>query len=249
MPAVGLSGAFLAGLLSFFSPCVLPLTPVYLAQLVGPSVWRTARADSKSTRLKRETLLHAAAFVGGLSLIFITLGATASALGAFFAGHAELLRQIGGVVLIVFGLYVAGILPIPWLDRERRFSLRFGQASYPASFLVGMVFGLGWTPCVGPILAAILLLAAQAATLQYGVLLLAIYSLGLGIPFLALGVGFETLAPRLKRLSPYLPLIERGTGVLLILLGVVIFFNWLVYLNTWFSPPFLYSTYRPWRLL
>ena len=239
MPAVGLFGAFLAGLLSFFSPCVLPLTPIYVAQLVGPSIWRTERADPNSDRLGRETLLHAAAFVGGFSLVFIALGATASALGAFLAGHAELLRQIGGALLIVFGLYVAGILRIPLLDRERRFSLRFGQASYPASFAVGMAFGLGWTPCVGPILAGILLIAAQAATLQYGVLLLAVYSLGLGIPFLALGFGFETVAPRLKRLSPYLPLIERGTGVLLILMGVVIFFNWLLYLNAWFKPPFL----------
>jgi cytochrome c-type biogenesis protein len=239
MPAVGLFGAFLAGLLSFFSPCVLPLTPIYVAQLVGPSIWRTERVKSNGSGLRRETLLHAASFVGGFALVFIALGATASALGAFLAGHAELLRQAGGIVLIVFGLYVAGFLRIPALDRERRFSLRFGQTSYPASFAVGMAFGLGWTPCVGPILAGILLIAAQAATLQYGVLLLATYSLGLGIPFLALGLGFEAFAPRLKRLSPYLPLIERGTGILLILLGVVIFFNWLLYLNAWFKPPFL----------
>jgi cytochrome c-type biogenesis protein len=239
MPAVGLFAAFLAGLLSFFSPCVLPLTPIYVAQLVGPSVWRTERADSNGSGLRRATLPHAAAFVGGFSLVFIALGATASALGAFLAGHAELLRHIGGALLIVFGLYVAGVLRIPFLDREQRFSLRFGRASYPASFLVGIAFGLGWTPCVGPILAGILLIAAQAATLQYGVLLLAVYSLGLGIPFLALGIGFETIAPRLKRLAPYLPLIERGTGVLLILLGVVIFLNWLLYLNAWFKPPFL----------
>ncbi|HEY7094443.1 MAG TPA: cytochrome c biogenesis protein CcdA, partial [Ktedonobacterales bacterium] len=224
---------------SFFSPCVLPLTPIYVAQLVGPSIWRAERSDPGSARLRRVTMLHAASFVGGFALVFIALGATASALGSFLAGHADLLRQIGGALLIVFGLYVAGILRIPLLDRERRFSLRFGQASYPASFAVGMAFGLGWTPCVGPILAGILLIAAQAATLQYGVLLLAVYSLGLGIPFLALGIGFETITPRLKRLSPYLPLIERGTGVLLILLGVVIFFNWLLYLNAWFKPPFL----------
>ncbi|HEY7093560.1 MAG TPA: cytochrome c biogenesis protein CcdA, partial [Ktedonobacterales bacterium] len=111
MPAVGLFGSFLAGLLSFFSPCVLPLTPVYVAQLVGPSVWRNERVDSygpRGSRLRRETLLHAAAFVGGFSLVFIALGATASALGAFLAAHAELLRQIGGALLIVFGLYVAG---------------------------------------------------------------------------------------------------------------------------------------------
>jgi cytochrome c-type biogenesis protein len=228
MPAVGLFGAFLAGLLSFFSPCVLPLTPIYVAQLVGPGVWRAERLNPERDRLRAETFPHAVAFVVGFALVFIALGATASALGAFLAGHAELLRQAGGIVLIAFGLYVAGILRIPALDRERRFSLRFGQASYPASFVVGVAFGLGWTPCVGPILAGILLIAAQAATLQYGVLLLAVYSLGLGMPFLALGLGFEAVAPRLKRLSPYLPLIERSTGVLLMLLGVVIFFNWLI---------------------
>jgi cytochrome c-type biogenesis protein len=239
MPVVGLLSAFLAGLLSFFSPCVLPLTPIYLAQLVGPSVWKAERASPYDRRLRRATVLHAAAFVVGFSLVFIALGATASALGAFLTGHAVLLRQAGGVVLIIFGLYVAGVLRIPALDREWRFSLRFGQARYPASLLVGMAFGLGWTPCVGPILAGILLLAARAATLQYGVLLLAVYSLGLGVPFLALGAAFEPLAPRLKRLSPYLPLIERGTGALLVLLGVVIFLNWLLYLSAWFGPPFL----------
>jgi cytochrome c-type biogenesis protein len=239
MPVAGLLGAFVAGLLSFFSPCVLPLTPVYLAQLVGPGIWQTERTDASRSRIHRETLLHAAAFVAGFSLVFIALGATASALGAFLAGQAELLRRVGGLLLILFGLYVAGAVRIPWFDRERRLSLRFGQASYPASFLVGTAFGLGWTPCVGPILAGILLIAAQAATLQYGVLLLAVYSLGLGVPFLILGLAFETLAPRLKRLSPWLPLIERGTGALLIAMGVVIFFNWLIYLNAWFKPPFL----------
>src|SRR5262249_46959898 len=156
--------------LSFLSPCVLPLTPVYLAQLVGPSVWRTERANSNGDRLRRATLAHAAAFVGGFSLVFIALGATASALGAFLAGHADLLRHIGGALLIIFGLYVAGAVRIPPLDRERRLSVRCGRASFPASFLVGLAFGLGWTPCVGPILAGILLIAAQAATLQYGVL-------------------------------------------------------------------------------
>src|SRR5215831_1926527 len=105
MPAVGLFGAFLAGLLSFFSPCVLPLTPVYVAQLVGPSVWRNERVGSGGSALRHETLLHAASFVGGFSLVFIALGATASALGAFLAAHAELLRHIGGALLIVFGLY------------------------------------------------------------------------------------------------------------------------------------------------
>jgi cytochrome c-type biogenesis protein len=258
--------AFLAGLLSFVSPCVLPLTPVYLAQLVGPSIWQgqqdqeptsTAATGAVATEqvvdmpprsgasvlwspMRRATLAHAAAFVAGFSLTFIALGATASVLGAFLSSHAALLRQVGGLVLVALGLHVAGALRLPGLDREWRFSLGSGRRGYPFSFLVGLIFGLGWTPCVGPILAGILVLAAQAGTLNAGVLLLAIYSLGLGVPFLALGLAFDRLAPALKRLTPHLRAIEMGTGALLMVMGVVIFFNWLFYLSASMRLPNLH---------
>lgn len=228
-------GAFVAGLLSFVSPCVLPLTPIYLAQLVGPAIWESASLDSaERARLRIVTLLHALAFVAGFTVTFIALGATASVLGSYLSNHQEALRRIGGVALILFGLHVTGILRLPWLNREKRMNVRVGSASYPASFVIGLIFALGWTPCVGPILAGILLLAAQAQTLAAGVGLLAIYSLGLGIPFLALGAAFDRLAPALKRLTPHLRLIEGVTGVLLTLMGVVIFFNWLLIINGWF---------------
>jgi cytochrome c-type biogenesis protein len=233
-------GAFLAGLLSFVSPCVLPLTPIYVAQLVGPAIWETRQQTAAArARLRRVTLLHAAAFVAGFTVTFIALGATASVLGSYLAAHQELLRHAGGVVLVLFGLHVAGVMQIPGLNREKRFAIARETPSYPISFLVGLIFALGWTPCVGPILSGILILAAQAGTLGAGVLLLTVYSLGLGVPFLALGVAFDRLAPALKRLTPHLHTIELVTGGLLALMGVVIFFNWLLIVNSWFRLPAL----------
>ncbi|HEX6796735.1 MAG TPA: cytochrome c biogenesis protein CcdA [Ktedonobacterales bacterium] len=230
---IGIAGAFLAGLLSFLSPCVLPLTPAYVARLAGPAVWRSATLKPAERRaLRLSTTLHAAVFVAGFSVTFIALGATASELGHFLYDQQQLLREIGGVVLVLFGLHVLGVLRVPWLLRERRFSLRPADAGYGASFVIGLIFALGWTPCVGPILASILVVAAQAGTLTAGVLLLAIYSLGLGIPFLALGAAFDWIAPALKRLTPYLRLVEIVTGCLLILMGIVIFFNWLLLINS-----------------
>lgn len=233
-----LGGAFLAGLLSFLSPCVLPLTPVYMAQLVGPAIWETSTLDArKRSALRTATLLHAASFVAGFTVTFIALGATASQLGSYLSAHQLQLRQIGGIVLVLFGLHVAGILRVPGLDREKRLTFRAQRSAYPLSFLVGLIFAIGWTPCVGPILGGILVLAAQAGTLQSGVLLLTVYSLGLGVPFLALGLAFDRLGPALKRLTPHLRTIEIVTGALLALMGIVIFFNWLLLINGWFTIP------------
>jgi cytochrome c-type biogenesis protein len=235
---LGALGAFAAGLLSFLSPCVLPLTPAYVARLVGPAVWESGTLDrSGRAALRAATTRHAAAFVGGFTTAFIALGATASQLGAFLSDHAPQLRQIGGLILILFGVYIAGAVQLPFLSRERRFTVRTVETSYPASYLIGIVFALGWTPCIGPVLAGILVLAAQAHTLSGGVLLLAVYSLGLGVPFLALGVAFDRLTPALKRLTPHMRTVELITGGLLILMGIVIFFNWLFFLNSRFALP------------
>ncbi len=235
--------AFVAGLLSFLSPCVLPLVPVYIAQLVGPSVWQAqiSAAPAASVTVPRSlvwragTLLQALAFVAGFTVVFVALGATASALGALLSTHQEFLRRLGGVALALFGLHVAGILRVPWLDRERRLHLRMGTPGYASSAALGVLFALGWTPCVGPFLSGILVLAAQARTLAGGVGLLAIYSAGLGLPFLLVGAAFDQVAPALRRLSPYLPLIERIAGALLVLLGLAVFFNWLLVVNSWFT--------------
>ncbi len=235
---VSLLGTFLAGLASFLSPCVLPLTPIYLAQLTGPAIWQMNELDRKERdALRTSTISHAACFVAGFAVTFISLGATASVLGAFLSDNQLVLRQVGGIVLIGLGLYIAGFIPIPFLARERRISFAPGTPSYPISFLIGLIFAIGWTPCVGPILAGVLILAAQAHTLGSGVLFLAVYSLGLGIPFLLLGLAFDRVAPGLKRLRPYLRIIEIGTGVLLAGMGVVIFFDWLLIINSRFAIP------------
>ncbi len=234
MTSIPLLAAFFAGLLSFVSPCVLPLTPVYIARLVGPSVWTAQQVDARErAALRRVTTLHAVAFVAGFTVTFVALGATASELGSFLSGHQLALREVGGVLLVLMGAHVAGLIRIPGLSYERRAALKARETSYPASFLIGLIFALGWSPCVGPILAGILLLAAQAGALGNGVLLLAVYSLGLGIPFLALGVAFDRLTPLLKRLTPHMRLIELVSGGMLMVMGAVIFFNWLFVLNTW----------------
>lgn len=246
MSTTALLFAFGAGLASFVSPCVLPLVPIYFVQLVGPGILLGAGQPNTSAatdgvalkkvpggRWQAAPLLHAAAFVAGFGLAFIALGATASELGSLLSTHGDVLRRVGGVTLVIFGLHVGGIIRIPWLERERRFTFRIGTPGYVASLAMGLVFGIGWTPCVGPYLASILLLAANAHTLGAGVGLLAVYALGLGLPFLLVGAAFDRLAPLLKRLSPYLPLIDRIAGLLLVALGIVIFFNWLVFVNSW----------------
>lgn len=222
--------AFLAGLVSFLSPCVLPLVPIYLAQLVGPSVYQASSTD-RTTSTRLITFLHAATFVGGFSLAFIALGATASTLGYFLRANIGIIRQAGGIILILMGLHVAGIVRIPILYQQKRFTFQPERPSYPASLLFGIIFGIAWTPCIGPILSAILYLAARSATLQQGVWLLLAYSIGLGVPFLLLGLGFNQFSRALKGLKPHLEKIEVATGVLMIGVGVVIFFNLLLYLN------------------
>jgi cytochrome c-type biogenesis protein len=234
MTSIPLIAAFLAGLLSFVSPCVLPLTPIYIARLAGPGVWKTLQAEaSERAALRRGTALHAVAFVAGFTVTFVALGATASELGALLAPHQMVLRRIGGVLLVILGAQVAGLIRVPGLSYERRLSVEAIGTGYSASFLIGLIFALGWTPCVGPVLAGILVLAAQAGALGNGVLLLLVYSLGLGAPFLALGLAFDRMTPLLKRLTPYMRLIELVSGGLLAVMGVVIFFNWLFVLNSW----------------
>src|SRR5712692_1039488 len=232
---IGYGVAFLAGLASFLSPCVLPLVPIYLAQLVGHSVSQSA--DGQQERPPHlTTFLHALMFVLGFTLAFVALGATASTLGSFLRAHQFQLRQVGGILLILFGLHLMGILKIPFLYWQKRFSFHPTRPSYPASLLIGIIFAIGWTPCISLFLGSILGLAATAATLRQGVLLLLAYSLGMGLPFLLLGLSLDQFSKLLKWLKPHLGKIEVGTGVVMILVGVMIYFNWLVYLNRYATP-------------
>ena len=225
--------AFLAGLASFLSPCVLPLVPIYLAQLVGQSVYQSGEPTATPGRLV--TLSHAVLFMLGFTVAFVALGASASSLGNLLHAYLNPLRQIGGIILVILGLHLAGILKIPFLYTQKRIEFLPERPSYPASFLVGLIFALAWTPCVGPILGAILIMAANSTTLQSGVVLLLFYSLGLGIPFLLMGLGLNQFSRLLKKLKPYLGKIEIATGILMVTLGVVVFLNLLVYFNQYFN--------------
>ncbi len=232
---IGYGVAFLAGLASFLSPCVLPLVPLYLAQLVGHSVYQAADEGQQGQKAPLDTFLHALMFVCGFTLAFVALGATASTLGSFLRTYQLLLRQVGGIVLIIFGLHLTGILKLSIFYWQKRFEFRPRRPSYPASLLIGLIFAIGWTPCVGLILGPILGLAASAATLGQGVVLLLFYSLGLGVPFLLLGLGVNQLSRVLKWLKPHVGKIEAGTGVVMIAVGLVIFFNLLPYFDRFFN--------------
>ena len=228
--------AFVAGLASFLSPCVLPLVPIYLAQLVGQSVYQsTATGDQEDRPARLRTFLHALMFVSGFTVAFVALGATASTLGGFLRIHQFLLRQIGGILLIIIGLHLTGLLKLPFLYWQKHFEFRPSRPSHPASFVIGLIFAIGWTPCIGLILGPILVLASNAATLRQGVFLLLAYSLGLGVPFLLLGLGLDRFSKIMKWLKPHAGKIEIGTGVIMILVGLVIYFNWLIYLNRYFN--------------
>jgi cytochrome c-type biogenesis protein len=220
--------AFTAGLLSFLSPCVLPLVPVYLASLVGPELFN---AQSASMRLP--TFLHSLSFVIGFSLIFTTMGAIAGLTGFAINPSLALLNIISGSLLIAFGLFLLAALKISWLNYEKRLSPSAGNTTgYLRSFIIGASFSLAWTACVGPILGGILSIALNTATAWHGAYLLAIYSLGLGLPFLVIGLAFDSLLPLLRRIQRYTRIIHVVSGLLLIIIGILVLTNQIHWFST-----------------
>ncbi len=214
--------AFLAGVLSFLSPCVLPLVPSYLA-FVGGS------ADAKRVVLVRNSLF----FILGFSLVFIALGASASALGAALRSNLTLLTTFGGILVIAMGLVMLGVIRVPWVYRDTRPQYR-GESRTPwGAMLLGMAFAAGWTPCIGPILGAILTLAGAGGTLAHGVGLLAVYALGLGVPFLLAALLLEPFMRFSQRFRRFLPLVERGAGVLLVIAGLLMLTGTFTRLNSY----------------
>lgn len=213
--------AFSGGLLSFLSPCVLPMVPVYLASLYGPEV-----LDAGGTRIRIPLFLHSLSFVVGFSVIFTVLGAVAGLTGYAISLNYTLLNKVAGSLLIAFGLFILVAPKVPWLNYEKRLTPSLGNTSgYLRAFLIGAVFSLGWTACVGPILGGILTIASVRATAEQGAYLLAIYSLGLGLPFLIIGVAFDSLLPLLRRIHRYSGLIYLISGLLLIAVGVLLLTN------------------------
>ncbi len=216
--------AFVAGLLSFLSPCVLPLVPVYLASLAGPEIFE---AESKRRRLP--IFLHSLSFVIGFSIVFSLWGAGAGLIGSALVAHLAVIRKIAGSLLIVFGLFMLAALKVPWLNYERRLNLSLGSTGYLRSLLTGGIFCFAWTPCLGGPIASILSLAGSSGTVWHGTYLLAIYSLGLGLPFLIIGIAFDAITPLLKRIYSYSAAIYIFSGVLLIAVGILILTNKLVW--------------------
>jgi cytochrome c-type biogenesis protein len=229
--SVGVVVAFSAGLFSFLSPCVLPLFPSYLSFITGMSV--SDLSSDLTATARRRVMLHSVIFVLGFSVVFVALGASFSAAGQVLFQYRDWIRRLGGVLIIVFGLYIAGVLKIGVFGRTQQWQIREKPAGYVGSFLVGVTFAIGWTPCVGPILGAILSLAGTAETVQRGVGLLIAYSAGLGVPFLLSALALGGFLKFFKRYRPYIPVVERGAGLLLVAVGVLVLMNWYVILNSW----------------
>jgi cytochrome c-type biogenesis protein len=210
--------AFAGGLLSFLSPCVLPMIPVYLASLVGPEIFAEGASRHRLT-----IFFHSLSFVAGFSVVFILLGTGAGFVGLAISTHLSLVRQISGIIMILFGIFMLAATKVSWLNYEKRLSAGKSISSgYWRSLIIGIIFAVAWTPCVGPILGSILTLAMGSESAWSGSYLLAIYSLGAGLPFLVIGVAFDSVFPVLKKVNRYSNYIYIFCGLLLIGIGILI---------------------------
>ena len=228
MENISILAAFGAGLASFASPCVLPLIPVYFASLIGPEI-----LEVKTSFSRIHVFLHSLSFVFSFSLVFIMMGALAGLAGVNISPDSPLVRIVSGSLLVFFGLFMLAALKIPWLNYEKRLSPSLGAKSgYFRSLLIGGVFALAWTPCVGPILGSVLTLAFNSDTAWQGAYLLTIYSLGLGLPFLIIGAAFGSIIPLIKSIQRYSKWIYIVSGVILLSVGILILTNNL----TWLYP-------------
>lgn len=216
--------AFSAGLLSFFSPCILPLIPAYVSFISGISIDEMKASEDKVRNLKR-ILLETILFISGFSLVFILLGATATFLGSFILSYQQILRIVGGIIVILFGLSISGVFTSKYLEQEKRFFLKKKPVNVFGSVLIGMVFALGWTPCIGPILASLLIYASTQESLKEGITLLTFYSLGLALPFLITSLAINAFLSLFKKINKYFGVIKIASGALLILVGILIMTN------------------------
>ena len=239
-PSVGF--AFLAGLLSFLSPCVLPLIPSYASFITGMGLDELTDRSGRTPHDRARLFLHGALFVLGFSAVFIALGASATALGAAFQRSSVWLERVGGGLLIVFGLVLVGLLRLPGAQRDWRVHLSDKPAGYAGTVVVGVAFGAGWTPCIGPVLGGILTLAAATSSVAQGTALLAVYSAGLAIPFLLATVALDRFLGAFARFRHLLPWVNRAAGAMLILVGVLLMTGRFTVLSAQFArwtPSFL----------
>jgi cytochrome c-type biogenesis protein len=235
--SLGITISFTAGLLSFLSPCVLPLIPSYVSFITGLALDDVQRA-------RRVTFIHSLLFVGGFTIVFLVLGATATVLGQLLLRHRDWVGRVGGVLVIVLGLYLLGVLNIGALAQERRLHLADKPLGYLGTLLVGMAFAAGWTPCIGPILGGVLTYTASSADLQRGLVLLFAYSVGLAVPFLLAAMMIDRFMTLFQRYRGALIWISRVSGVLLILVGILMVTGSMTVLSSWLqglTPEFLRS--------
>ena len=231
--------AFAAGVLSFISPCVLPLIPGYLSYISGltlDEMQGTGEAAMSFCAARRRVLVASIFFILGFSFVFICFGAAASVLGQYMLERQRLLAKIAAVIVIVFGLHTMGVLRIGWLYSEKRVQVEKKPTSLFGAFFVGLAFAFGWTPCIGPILAGILAIAGTQETIGQGVRLLAVYSAGLGLPFLLTALAINQFFTVFKRIRKHYHLIEIVSGLLLVLIGVLIFTNRFTLIAKWLTP-------------
>lgn len=224
MKDISFTLAFLAGILSFLSPCVLPLIPSYVSFITGMSFEDlTGSADRK--RVRNLTIINSLVFIAGFSAVFIALGASSSAVGRILFQYQEWIRIIGGILIIIFGLFISGFLKLDFLMRERKVHLGGKPAGYIGTFAIGMTFAAGWTPCIGPILGSILLFASAKGSAVYGIKLLSVYSLGLAVPFFISSLAINSFLSYSKKFQKYMRVIMIISGILLIAFGVIMLFN------------------------
>jgi cytochrome c-type biogenesis protein len=214
--------ALVAGILSFVSPCVLPLVPGYLSFISGVSLDNAHTGQTLPEGTTRRVFLASIAFVLGFTVVFVALGASASTIGAFVNEKIKILSKIAGVLVIIFGLHTMGLLKINALYRQAQIDVQRKPAGPFGAFVVGLAFAFGWTPCIGPILGSILALAAQEGTVREGALLLSVYSLGLGVPFLATSLAINRFFAAFKRVRKYYRIIEIVAGLLMVIIGALI---------------------------
>lgn len=234
---ISFAGAFVAGLLSFLSPCVLPLIPSYITYITGLS-FADLKAEHPSHKVREQTILHSLLFIAGFTAVFVLLGASATYLGQFLQEHMGIMRKTGGILIVLFGVHVSGLVDLGVLLGEKRITIHRKPAGYLGSFLVGVVFAAGWTPCIGPILASILIVAATQEKVYHGMALLFTYSIGLGTPFFLSSLALNRFLFFFNRYKKYIRLMEVATGVFLIIIGIMIFTNYLSILSSYFSSFF-----------
>ena len=220
--------AFFAGIISFFSPCVLPLIPAYFTFITGLSLDELTGDQNRETRIK--VIISTIAYIAGFSTVFVILGASASLAGGVIEEYRDIIRIVGGIVIIIFGIHLTGLLQIPGLHFEKRIHMNKKPLHIFGTFLIGMAFGAGWSPCIGPLLGSILIIASNQETVWHGIGLLSLFSAGMAIPFLLISVFINYILVFLKRMSKVIKYINMVAGVLLILLGVALVANKMIFI-------------------